>query len=64
MANFDYPISERVKELKAKRARINKDLHLNFERNRILTDYYKGHEKQYPVLKKRAFSTSGARHAR
>jgi formate C-acetyltransferase len=55
MAEFDYPISERIKELKAKRARINKDLHLNFERNRILTDYYKGHENQYPVLKKAGF---------
>lgn len=55
MSNFDYPISERVKELKAKRARINKDLHLNFERNRILTDYFKDHMKQYPVLKKAGF---------
>jgi formate C-acetyltransferase len=55
MANFDYPISERIKELKAKRARINKDLHLNFERNRILTDYFKTHMKQYPVLKKAGF---------
>jgi formate C-acetyltransferase len=55
MANFDYPISERVKALKAKRERINRDLRLNFERNRILTDYFKAHEKQYPVLKKAGF---------
>jgi formate C-acetyltransferase len=55
MANFDYPISERIKALKAKRARINKDLRLNFERNRILTDYFKSHMKQYPVLKKAGF---------
>lgn len=55
MANFDYPISERIQGLKAKRARINKDLHLNFERNRILTDYFKAHEKQYPVLKKAGY---------
>ena len=52
MANFDYPISERIKGLKAKRERINKDLRLNFERNRILTDYFKSHEKQYPEAEK------------
>jgi formate C-acetyltransferase len=55
MANFDYPLTERIQGLKAKRARINKDLRLNFERNRILTDYFKAHEKQYPVLKKAGF---------
>ncbi|NLA85966.1 MAG: hypothetical protein GX847_01525, partial [Clostridiales bacterium] len=55
MTNFDIPISERIQGLKAKRMRINKDLRLNFERNRILTDYYKAHKKQYPVLKKAGF---------
>ena len=55
MASFDLPISERIKGLKAKRERINKDLHLNFERNRILTDYFKAHERQYPVLKKAGY---------
>ena len=55
MANFDYPLSERIQGLKAKRARINKDLRLNFERNRILTAYFKTHMKQYPVLKKAGF---------
>jgi formate C-acetyltransferase len=55
MANFDYPLTERIQVLKAKRARINKDLHLNFERNRILTDYFRTHMKQYPVLKKAGF---------
>ncbi|MDR0819883.1 MAG: hypothetical protein LBN43_09980 [Oscillospiraceae bacterium] len=55
MANFDIPISERVQELKAKRLRINKDMRLNVERNRILTEYYKTHEGQYPILKRAGF---------
>ena len=52
MENYDFPLSPRIQELKEKRARINKDLHLNFERNRILTDYYKAHDKEYPTLKR------------
>ena len=30
MTKFDYPISERIKGLKAKRERINKDLRFEF----------------------------------
>ena len=55
MDKFDVPVSERIKTLKAKRARINKDLRLNVERNRILTEYYRTHENEYPVLKKAGF---------
>ena len=52
---FDIPISERIQKLKAKRECINKDMRLNFERNRIITDYYRNHENEYPVLKRAAF---------
>jgi formate C-acetyltransferase len=55
MAHFDFPISERIKGLKAKRERINKDLRLNIERNRIITAYYKAHENEYPVLKRAGY---------
>ncbi|MDR0917140.1 MAG: hypothetical protein LBN02_08165 [Oscillospiraceae bacterium] len=53
--NFDYPISTRVQDLRDKRNRINKDLHLNVERNRILTEYYKTHLHQYPILKRAGY---------
>ena len=55
MTKFDIPISERAKKLQEKRARINKDLRLNVERNRILTEYYRTHESEYPILKKAGF---------
>ncbi|MDR0862582.1 MAG: hypothetical protein LBN30_07425 [Oscillospiraceae bacterium] len=55
MANFDLPISDRVQDLRDKRKRINKDLRLNVERNRILTEYYKTHEGQYPILKRAGY---------
>ncbi len=55
MTNFDYPISERIQALKEKRLRINKDLRLNFERNRIITEYYKEHPNEYPILKRAGF---------
>ena len=55
MSKFDLPISPRVQALRDKRARINKDLHLNIERNRILTEYYMAHESEYPVLKRAGF---------
>ena len=52
MDKFDLPISPKAKALQEKRARINKNLRLNVERNRILTEYYKKHENQYPILKR------------
>ncbi|MCL2401049.1 MAG: hypothetical protein FWC90_00250, partial [Oscillospiraceae bacterium] len=55
MSKFDVPISIRIAGLKAKRERINKDLRLNVERNRILTEYYKAHENEYPVLKRAGY---------
>ena len=55
MKKFDIPVSERIQGLKAKRERINNDLRLNFERNRIITEYYKNHEKEYPVLKRAGY---------
>ncbi|MDR3310732.1 MAG: hypothetical protein LBS90_05240 [Oscillospiraceae bacterium] len=55
MSNFDVPVSERIQALKDKRARINKDLRLNVERNRIITEYFRAHEYEYPVLKHAGF---------
>ena len=55
MENFDYPLSPRVQGLKEKRRRINKDLRLDFERNRIITEYYKTHMKEYPILKRAGY---------
>ena len=55
MEKFDLPISERIQGLKAKRARINKDLHLNIERNRIITEYYKTHTAEHPLLKRAGY---------
>jgi len=55
MSNFDVPISDRIQALRDKRARINHDLHLNVERNRILTEYFKTHATEYPILKHAGF---------
>ena len=55
MENFDYPLSPRIAALKEKRKRINKDLRLDFERNRIITEYYKTHKNEYPILKRAGF---------
>lgn len=55
MENFDYPISARIKALKDKRLRINNDMRLNFERNRIITDYYQKHQNQFPLLKRAGY---------
>ncbi|MCL2125455.1 MAG: hypothetical protein FWH33_05640 [Oscillospiraceae bacterium] len=55
MEKFDVPVSARVQQLQQKRARINKDLRLNIERNRILTEYFRTHENEYPILKKAGF---------
>ena len=55
MENFDYPISPRIQGLKEKRKRINRDMRLNFERNRIITEYYKTHKNEYPILKRAGF---------
>ncbi|MDR0839380.1 MAG: hypothetical protein LBN99_07025 [Oscillospiraceae bacterium] len=52
---FDVPITNRIQGLRDKRARINKDLHLNVERNRILTEYYKTHAHQHPLLKRAGY---------
>ena len=55
MDKFDIPITDRIQALRDKRARINKDLRLNVERNRILTEYYKTHENQHPLLKRAGY---------
>ncbi|MDR0858778.1 MAG: hypothetical protein LBN97_07100 [Oscillospiraceae bacterium] len=52
---FDVPVSDRIQDLREKRKRINKDLRLNVERNRILTEYYKANPNQYPILKRAGF---------
>ncbi|MCL2227893.1 MAG: hypothetical protein FWB97_09770 [Oscillospiraceae bacterium] len=52
---FDIPVSERIQGLKAKREQINKNLRLNVERNRIITEYYRNHENEYPVLKRAGY---------
>ena len=53
--DFNYPISLRIAGLKEKRKRINKDLRLDFERNRIITEYYQNHMHEYPILKRAGF---------
>ncbi|MDR1299704.1 MAG: hypothetical protein LBJ84_05575 [Oscillospiraceae bacterium] len=55
MDKFDLPISGRIQKIREKRAAINKDLRLNFERNRIITEYYRTHETEYPVLKRAGY---------
>ena len=55
MENFDYPMTARILALKEKRKRINRDLRLNFERNRIITEYYKTHRNEYPILKRAGY---------
>jgi formate C-acetyltransferase len=55
MSKFDVPLSKRAQALKDKRARINKDLRLNVERNRIITEYYKAHENQHPLYKRAGY---------
>ena len=55
MDKFELPISDRIKGLQERRKRQNKDLRLNFERNRIITDYYKANPKQYPIMKRAGF---------
>ena len=52
MSNIDVPVSDRIQKLLEKREKINKNLRLNVERNRIITEYYKTHETEYPVLKR------------
>ena len=55
LTKFDLPISDRIKRIQQKREAINKNLRLNIERNRIITEYYRTHDKQYPVLKRAGF---------
>jgi formate C-acetyltransferase len=55
MDRFDTPVSERIQKIKEKRAAINKNLRLNFERNRIITEYYRTHENEYPILKRAGY---------
>jgi pyruvate-formate lyase len=52
---FDIPVSERIQKLKAKREWSNRHLRLNTERNRIITEYYKTHENEYPILKRAGY---------
>jgi len=55
METFDYPLTPRIQGLKEKRKRINHDMRLNFERNRIITEYYRTHKNEYPILKRAGF---------
>ena len=52
---FDIPVSARIKKLQEKREWGNKHLRFNTERNRIITEYYKTHEYEYPVLKRAGY---------
>ena len=61
MDKFELPISPRIQALKERRKRQNKDLRLNFERNRIITDYYKANPKQYPIMKRLPLGNRNAR---
>lgn len=53
--NFNVPVSERIQNLRKKREWSNNHLRLNTERNRIITEYYKTHEYEYPVLKRAGY---------
>ncbi len=53
--NFDVPISPAIKKLQEKREWSNNHLRLNTERNRIITEYYKSHEAEYPILKRAGY---------
>ena len=55
MEKFDTPLTKRIQRLKEKREEINSNLRLNIERNRILTEYYKSHENEYPILKRAGY---------
>jgi len=46
------PLSPRIRRLKEKREWYNTHMHLNTERTKIYTDYYKTHTNEYPVLKR------------
>ena len=52
---FNVPISPKIQRLKEKREYSNKHLRLNTERNRIITEYYKTHEYEYPILKRAGY---------
>ena len=52
---FDVPVSPEIQRLREKREQSNRNLRLNTERNRIITEYYKTHEYEYPVLKRAGY---------
>ncbi|MDR2531191.1 MAG: hypothetical protein LBC65_06590 [Oscillospiraceae bacterium] len=52
---FDTPVSERIRTIQEKRKQINKGLRLNVERNRIITEYYKAHDNEHPILKRAGY---------
>ena len=54
--DINLTLSERIQRLMEKREWYNDGhLRLNTERNRILTEYYKSHNGEYPVLKRGGF---------
>ena len=56
METYDLTLSDRIQKLKDKREWYNDGhLRLNSERTRILTDYYRTHEAEYPILKRAGF---------
>lgn len=53
---YDLTLSPRVQKLKDKREWYNQGhLRLNTERTRIITEYYKTHEAEYPILKRAGY---------
>jgi formate C-acetyltransferase len=53
---YDLTLSDRIRRLKDKREWYNEGhLRLNTERTRILTEYCKAHEAEYPILKRAGF---------
>jgi formate C-acetyltransferase len=53
---YDLTLSDRIRRLKDKREWYNEGhLRLNTERTRILTEYCKAHEAEYPILKRASF---------
>lgn len=54
--DIDLTLSPRIQRLLDKREWYNNgNLRLNTERNRILTEYYKSHNGEYPILKRGGF---------
>jgi formate C-acetyltransferase len=54
--DYNLTVSDRIQRLKDKREWYNEGhLRINSERTRIITDYYRSHEAEYPILRRAGF---------